>query len=206
MVYLANDSHGLCLHLTRADVRFPVEWRAPEGFRPNDPSTWPQVLGRLEFVDGRIQYLPPCGEVQQDVATDATITLGLWARDHPEFVVGSNEAGMIIGDEVRAADVGVWRRSPGAERTGFRRTAPILAIEVAGQDESEPMLREKAAWYLKVGVAVVWIVLPESREVLVIDRGSESRHPKGGVLPACPALPGLKVEVAAFFRQVDRVT
>jgi hypothetical protein len=105
MVHLANDSHGLCLHLTRADVRFPVEWRAPEGFRPDEPSTWPQVAGRLEFVDGRIQYIPPCGEVQQDVATDATITLGLWARDRPEFVVGSNEAGMIIGDEVRAADV-----------------------------------------------------------------------------------------------------
>ncbi len=204
MVHLANDSHGLCLHLTRGDVRFPLEWRAPEGFLPDDPSTWPQVIGRLEFVDGRIQYMPPCGEVQQDVATDATVLLGSWARDWPEFVVGSNEAGMIIGSAVRAADVGVWRRSPTAERNGFRRTAPILAVEVAGQDESEPLLREKAAWYLDAGVAVVWLVLPEGREVLVVERGSESRHEKGGVLPAVPALPGLRAEVAAFFLQIDR--
>jgi len=204
MVHLANDSHGLCLHLTRADMSFPVEWRAPLGFRPDDPSTWPHVVGRLEYVDGKIQYMPPCGEVQQDVAMDVAALLHRWVRGQPELVVGGNEAGMIVGETVRAADVGVWRRSRAGERPGFRRTPPVLAVEIAGEDEGEQTLREKAAWYLDVGVAVVWLVLPERREVLVIERDSESRHGKDDTLPSCPALPGLEVEVAAFFWQLDR--
>ncbi len=204
MAHLAHDSHGLCLHLSRAEVRFPIEWRAPEGFRPDDPSTWPHVERRLEYVDGKIQYTPPCGEVQQDIATDATHLLRTWSGDHPELVVGSNEAGMIVGDTVRAADVAVWRRSQTGERTGLRRGPPLLAVEIAGQDESERSLREKAAWYLDNGVAVVWLILPDSREVLVLERSSESRHAKGEVLPAHAALPGLEVEVAALFSQLDR--
>jgi Uma2 family endonuclease len=155
-----------CLHLPRGAVRFPIQLRVPGGFRVDEPSTWPDLAGRLEFVAGRILYMPPCGDVQQPVCTDVTTELGNWVRAHPEFVVGSNEAGMLLGGEVRAADVAVWRRSDVDPPTGkLRRVAPVLAVEVAGEDEGEDDLREKARWYLGHGVAVVWIVLPEHREL-----------------------------------------
>jgi Uma2 family endonuclease len=193
-----------CLHLPRGAVRFPIQLRIPDGFRLDDLSTWPDLAGRLEFVAGRIQYMPPCGDIQQPVCTDVTTELGNWVRAHPEFVVGSNEAGMLLGGEVRSADAGVWRRSDTDPPTGkLRRVAPVLAVEVAGEDEDEDDLLEKARWYLDHGVVVVWIVLPEPREVVVVTQSSTTRHGRGERVAAHAALPDLAPRADALFAQLD---
>ncbi len=88
-------------------VRFPVELRPPPGFRPEDPSTWPRVPGRLEYVDGRLVFMTPSGDIQQDVTGSVAGLLDRWLDDHPEFTFGTNEAGMILDGEVRAADAAV---------------------------------------------------------------------------------------------------
>jgi Uma2 family endonuclease len=80
----------------------------------------------------------------------------------------------------------------------------MLAVEVAGADEGEEELREKARWYLDHGVRVVWLVLPETREVLVLETPGESRHGRGLALPAHADLPGLVVRVDDLFAQLDR--
>jgi Uma2 family endonuclease len=198
-----GDPHRRCLHLPDDAVRYPVEWRPTPEFRADDLDSWPQLEGRLEYVEGRIRYMPPCGGEQQEVASDVTVVLHAWVRDHPELVVGSNEAGMILGGEVRAADAAVWRRT-GETPAGLRRTAPILAVEVAGRDEGEEELRDKARWYLDAGVEVVWIVLPPTRELIVLAAGVEHRVTRGQRAPAHPALPGLEPEVSALFWQIDR--
>jgi hypothetical protein len=79
----------------------------------------------------------------------------------------------------------------------------VLAAEVAGEDEGEPELRNKSRWYFDRGVAVVWIVLPESRDVLVMTQRSESRHARGDRLPTHGSLPGLAPRVDALFAQLD---
>src|SRR5256712_7737272 len=82
-------------------VRFPVELTPPEGFDPSRLETWPRVEGRLEWVAGRLLYMPPCGARQQDTVADVVITLGNWARSQPGFEVGTNEAGMLLREDVR---------------------------------------------------------------------------------------------------------
>ena len=186
-----------------ASTRFPIELDIPAGFDPAELVTWPQVLGRLEYVAGRLLFLPPCGLMQQGTAVDATYVLRRWSEDHPEFFVGGLEAGMLLGGDVRGADAAVWRRDElGALTTGFARLAPILAVEVEGQEEREPRLRDKARWYFDHGVQVVWIVLSSSREVIVLRAEAESRHVVGDRLPAHASLPGLEPEVERFFRQL----
>jgi Uma2 family endonuclease len=158
----------------------------------------------LEYVGGRLLYMPPCGDVQQDVAADVVFTLKMWTRAHPDFVVGGNEAGMTLGGETRGADAAIWRRSDlGPHTGGYRRVPPVLAVEVAGQDEGEPELSAKAHWYLDRGGAVVWIVLPAPREVLVVTRSAETRHVMGELLPVEPALPELRPEVREFFSELE---
>lgn len=182
---------------------FPIELHPPPDFHPERPSTWPRVHGRLEFYRGRLYYMPPCGDLQQDVCVSVIGALERWVRRHPQFVVGGNEAGMLLGRDVRAADVAVWRRDRlGPYRGGYRRVPPILAVEVAGQDEGEVELREKTAWYLARGVRLVWIVLPEARQVLVLWSGGERRLAAGQRLPARRELPGLCPPVSAFFGQL----
>ena len=143
--------------------------------------------------------------MQQDAVTDVVITLGGWVRAQPAFVLGTNEAGMRLRGATRAADAAIWRRAGlGSYRGGLRRVAPVLAVEVAGDDELEQALREKADWYLGAGVQVVWIVLPELREVLVVTSAGERRWQLGETLPPHTALADLTPQVADFFVQITR--
>jgi len=188
-----------------ATVKFPVELMPPPGFDPPRLETWPRVEGRLEWVEGRLFYMPPCGDRQQDTVADVVITLGNWVRSHPEFVVGTNEAGMFLGEDGRGADAAIWRRADvGPYQGGFRRVPPLLAVEVAGRYERERQLREKARWYLEAGVPVVWIVLPKKREVLIVTAAGDTRHRRGERLPGDPRLPGLAPMVDELFVQVSR--
>jgi len=188
-----------------ATVKFPVELMPPPGFDPPRLETWPRVEGRLEWVEGRLFYMPPCGDRQQDTVADVVITLGNWVRSHPEFVVGTNEAGMFLGEDGRGADAAIWRRADvGPYQGGFRRVQPLLAVEVAGRYERERQLREKARWYLEAGVPVVWIVLPKKREVLIVTAAGDTRHRRGERLPGDPRLPGLAPMVDELFVQVSR--
>ena len=191
-------------HLGLVGARFPVELRT-HGFDPEQPSTWPDVPGRLEYFGGRLLYMPPCADTQQDVAMDVAFVLRSWSEQHAEFVVGGNEAGMKLGNDIRAADVAVWRASDVHPRRGRVRTGPpVLAVEVSGEDEDEATLRIKARWYIDHGVSVVWLVFPDSREVLVLTESTETRHGLGDRLPEHEDLLGLAPAVDRFFVQLGR--
>ena len=51
-------------------VRYPVELVPPDGFDPARVETWPRIDGRLEWVEGRLLFMPPCGERQALTVTD----------------------------------------------------------------------------------------------------------------------------------------
>ncbi len=184
-------------------VRFPVELTPPDGFDPARPETWPAVEGRLEWVEGRLLYMPPCGERQQYTTADLVTVLGLWVRGHPDFLVGTNEAGMLLGNDARGAEGAIWRRADiGRIDDGFARVPPVLAAEVAGRDEGHTKLREKARWYLARGVTVVWLLFPREREVIVATRAGERTYRRGERLAADPSLPDLAASVDELFAQI----
>lgn len=183
----------------RGSVTFPVVLRPPKGFNASRPSTWPSVEGRLEFSKGNLLYMPPCGEERSSIAAAVTWVLMDWARRTPGFDVGGNEAGLILDGDVRGLDGGVWK-STGKRRTNrFRRTAPVLAVEVQGEDETLESLREKAAWYLEHGTSTVWLVLPALAVVLVVTPAGEKRVRGGERLPQPAGLRGLTPLVADIF-------
>jgi len=130
-----------------------------------------------------------------------------WLRQHPEFVGGTNEAGLLLDGDVRAPDVAVFR-APDVDQSspGYARAAPVLAVEVTGEREDETALREKARWYLAKGSEVVWLVLAESAEVVVLTSAGERRCALDDVLPEHPALPGLAPKVRELFRPTGDAT
>jgi Uma2 family endonuclease len=184
-------------------ARFPVELTPPPGFEPARLETWPRIDGRLEWVGGRLLYMPPCGDRQMCTVADLVTALGLWRRTHPEFILGTNEAAIRLGDDVRGADAAIWRRDALGEATGgIAQAVPLLVAEASGRYDQEPALRAKAGRYLAAGAAVVWIVLVESREVVVVTPDGETRHPASDRIPGHPDLPDLDVAVADLFRQL----
>ena len=187
-------------------AKFPVALTPPEHFDPRRLETWPKVAGRLEFAEGKLLYMPPCGDLQQDTTVDVVIALASRVRARSEYVLGANEAGMHLRGATRAADVAIWRRADlGAYTGGLRRVPPGLAVEVGGSSDadSEALLRAKAAWFLSAGVAVVWLVLPEQRKVVVITAEGEAVREGDERLPSSPDLPELAPVAAEFFRQID---
>ncbi len=181
---------------------FPVEVDPPFGFDPEDLNTWPPN-GRYEYVDGRLLYMPPCGDDQGDCAFATVGFLWSWMQSHPDFVGRTNEIGVSWPDGKRGIDVAVWRRNDlGPNTGGFVRVPPLLAVEIAGELDRESYLVDKAHWYLARSVAIVWLVLPETREVVVLADDAERRYGIGETLAAHPALPGLAPTVADFFRQL----
>ena len=188
-------------------VRFPVELTPPDGFDPTRLETWPRVEGALEWVEGRLLYMPPCGAMQGLTVSDLVGAVVNWARSHPEFAVGTNEAGIRLGEDTRGADAAIWRRvDMNVRDPGLARGTPILAAEVAGRYEGRAALREKARWYLERGVGIVWLLFPKEREVIVMTGERETRHRVGERLPGDSRLPHLEPPVDELFRQVSTET
>jgi Uma2 family endonuclease len=186
-------------------ITLPLELPLPDGFAPDDLATWPLVEGCLEYVDGRLLYMPPSGDEQQDTVADVATELGLWTRAHPEFLASTNEAGILFGRDVRAVDAALFRRSDvGPSTGGLRRVPPVLAVEVAGKDEPLQLLLDKARRYLTYGVEVVWILVPRTRGGIVLSGLTSTELGTGGRLPAHPLLPGLEPLVDDLFRQLGR--
>jgi hypothetical protein len=125
-------------------------------------------------------------------------------RPHADFVLGTNEAGMRLAGATRASDAAIWRRSDFGFGTGLARKPPLLAVEVAGEDDPESQLLEKSGWYLAVGVPVVWIALPETREVVVVTAAQTQRLAGDDPLPAHPDLPGPRMLASDCFVQASR--
>jgi len=197
---LTFDFEDAMTVVPRRAVTFPLRFAAPAEFVVDDPRTWPEVEGRLEYVNGRLEFMPPCGRFQQRVTVDVTTELNLWCRSTPGYIVGGNEAGMKLGDDVRGADAAIWRATGEAADHTFERTAPLLAVEVMGRDDTLAILEEKAAWYLAHGVETVWIVDPEKRQAYVVAHsGKTTAHER---MPEPSSLPGLVPLVASFFRQL----
>jgi Uma2 family endonuclease len=185
-------------------LRLPLRLPKPPGFDPGDLQTWPRVEGSAEYVDGELIYMPPSGDLQHDTCADVVGVLMEWRRRQPGFRVGTNEAGMMLGGDVRAADAAVWRADLLGEEEGRLRTvAPLLAVEVAGRYDDEEALRAKAAWYLEHGVIVVWLVFPRTRTVLVSTAAGELSLAPGDRISADPNLPGLEPQLADLFSQID---
>lgn len=190
--------------MPRSAVTLPLPLRPPEGFDPERPETWPRVEGQLEYVEGRLLFLPPSGDEQQDTCVDVVTVLNVWRRAHPAFRVGGNEAGMRLGDDSRGADAAVWRAADlGDYHGGYRRVPPVLAVEVAGKWDTEEQLRAKAEWYLAKGVEVVWLVFPRLRRVVVLKPGDEATVEAGDRLPGHPSLPDLAPMAGELFEQLD---
>lgn len=186
-----------------AAARFPVELTPPAGFDPARLETWPRVEGSLEWVAGKLLWMPPCGDRQHETVADVVVELGLWARFHPEFVVGTNEAGVPLGEDTRGADAAVWRRADlGRPTGGVVVVPPLLAVEVAGRYEAAPALRDKASLVSRRRRR--GRLDPVPRRARGARRHAGWHHaPRPRRAPASHgALPGLALAVDDLFRQV----
>jgi Uma2 family endonuclease len=78
--------------------------------------------------------------------------------------------------------------------------APALAVEVVSPTDLPQELAHKVEQYLAAGARVVWVVYPNTREVVVFRQGGvASVLGPDDILEAPDLLPGFAVKLALLF-------
>ncbi len=84
----------------------------------------------------------------------------------------------------------------------FPEMAPDLAIEIVSSDDNFNKVLGKVDAYLEQGVHIVWLIIPETREVLVCT--AHNKHSVREKLAAPELLPGFELVVDEIFADLPR--
>jgi Uma2 family endonuclease len=163
-----------------------------------------------EIIRGQLRERPMTRRNRRHSRT--TIRLGrfldLWLDKQPEpkgEILGGDAAFRLqknpeitVGIDVAYISHALSAQSPDA--TFLIEGAPVLAAEILSPTDEHKDIVEKIELYLETGVAVVWIVDPDLRNVTVFRPGQqEVLFAAAQELIGDPELPGFRVKVAHLF-------
>ncbi len=114
------------------------------------------------------------------ITLKAAFPLQAFLRNHSVGELFGNDTGFILSrnpDTVRGPDLAFVRRERLANlpREGFFPGPPDVAIEVVSPNDLAQEVERKVYEYLAAGAAMVWVLFPETRHVMVYRPGGEAR-------------------------------
>jgi Uma2 family endonuclease len=188
---------------------------APFPMAPDDLLNLQADDWRYELVDGRLVRMGPTGLQHLNVTRRLYRALDRCAEDRHAGLVTLPDAGFRFGvssgpDTVLSPDIALIgaekvRQLPAPDSPEYERflaVIPDLVIEVAAPDQYRPEMIKKAQLYLELGVPLVWIIWPKSKQVDVWSPGSDvpmSTLDAGDMLDGLNILPGFTYPVADLF-------
>lgn len=159
-----------------------------------------------ELVAGEAIELAPGSVEHGRVAGEALFVLKAFLRQNPQIgQVLANDTGFLLSrdpDTVRGPDIAFVRRERLANipRRGFFPGAPDLAIEVVSPNDLAQEVERKVQEYLAAGAAMVWVLYPETRHVMVYRSSGEARVlSMKDALEGADVLPGFTCKVEELF-------
>jgi Uma2 family endonuclease len=162
---------------------------------------------RTELVRGQVVREPQPGYEHGRVQLRVGEILARFLREHAPDFTCAGPFGVLTEEEpdtVRGPDLAVVRRSR-IERlhpSGFLPGAPDLAIEVVSPSNTAADVQEKVAEYLASGAALVWVIYPKTRTVVVHDSRRHARFlPEEELLDGGSLFPALRIPVKELFEE-----
>ena len=124
-------------------------------------------------------------------------------------VTGPDGFVRILGSLVRGPDVAFisWDRLPNRQMpdASIPECVPDLAVEVLSLGNTLAEMSRKRREYFHAGVRLVWMIDPRERTVAVYTSITDySIIDDSGILSGQDVLPGLKIELAELFAELDR--
>jgi Uma2 family endonuclease len=157
---------------------------------------------RSELINGEVVERMPPGAQHGVIAALIAFLLQTWNRQGARGYVGV-ESGFILSrdpDTVRGPDVFYVSRDRipvGGISGGFWQQAPELAVEVVSPNEAASEVRAKVRDFLASGTSLVWVVYPDSREVIAhTPDGLARTYGPDATLEFPDLLPGFSCTVA----------
>ncbi len=166
----------------------------------------PENRNRFFELDcGEVVEMPPPGKRHGFVCGNVAGILRNFAIHRRKGYVCTNDAGVIVErdpDTVRGPDVTFYEDAQTIEDMDQQYAArpPLLAVEVLSPDDRVNRTLRRITQMLHAGVAVVWLVDPEGRNVSVYRPGQDPLLVvEGQEVSGDPVLPDFRCPVADFF-------
>jgi Uma2 family endonuclease len=129
---------------------------------------------QLELDEGRLVVMPPAGDLHGTLCFEDRCDISESTHRKRSGVgrVACNDPGLLLGrdpDTVRAPDLAYYRENVRLEEIspGLAKRLPDLVVEVLSPSDRLGMVMRKVQQYLRAGIAMVWVVDGESRNVTV---------------------------------------
>ncbi len=159
-----------------------------------------------ELYNGRVVFKMPNlahGIIQNTIGRK----IGNYLEAHPLGTVSGDTNFRLWPERTtssRAPDVSfILRERLPQDLYHYPAMAPDLAVEILSPGDGFEQVMTKVDEYLSQGVKVVWIVIPQTREVLVCTH--QSKHVVRDKLTAPELLPGFELPVADIFVGLEKV-
>lgn len=159
----------------------------------------------LELIEGRIVEKMPTQEHGAIVIALGYYLYG-YIKQHGGGIVATEVRHQLPDDpnNSRLPDVSFSQQTDPPIEKGSVPRMPDLAVEVKSPDDSYTEMREKAAYYLKHGSKLVWLIYPEKQEIEVCTLGEDGSvtyhlHSSEETLSGGEVLPGFEVAIKAIF-------
>jgi Uma2 family endonuclease len=161
---------------------------------------------RYELVQGELKTMSPGGSRHGRISVRIGGLLDQFVRAKKLGAVFGAETGFILRrnpDTVRAPDaafVAAARIPAQGLPPGYWPGAPDLAVEVVSPDDTAAEVKAKISEYFEAGARLVWIVYPETREVVVFRSARASLGLSAqDMLEGVDVVPGFTCAVAELF-------
>lgn len=146
---------------------------------------------RFDFMDGELVEVSP-KPLHGWIQASLTIELGLYLRQNPIGYVHTEVMHVLQGEKF-IPDVAITRQL--AHDDAYFTEPPLLAVEVRSDTQSRAAQRRKAARYLSLGTAMVWLVMPDESIEVYLPGKEPIVYAMDGVLDGGQTLPGLQIVV-----------
>jgi Uma2 family endonuclease len=163
---------------------------------------------RLELVKGVPTEMAPTSTPHMIVSAWLTYLLTSYVEEHNLGVITASEGGFVLSTDpstVRAPDVGfiAQARLTGPTPKGFFPGPPDLAVEVVSPNDSATSIHDKVLDYLHAGTRLVWVVYPESQNVVAYTSADKALiFDADGILDGGEVLPGFALPVRDIFKKL----
>ena len=161
---------------------------------------------RGELIRGVFHEIMSSGLEHGEIAAKLTILLGIFIMPRRLGRLAASDVGVWLErdpDTVREPDIAYFSaaRLPLDVRiTGYAEVPPDLVVEIVSPSDTRRAVRDKARMWLSYGVALVWVVQPDTRTVEVYEAGrAVVTHTEQDTLDGAAVLPGFTCPISDLF-------
>jgi Uma2 family endonuclease len=158
-------------------------------------------------AEGEVVFMSPSGGATGARNLIVAGALLQWAKQNGQGVAFDSSAGFVLPNQsVRAPDASWVRRSQLAGLTArqkerFLPLCPDFIVEIASPSDRVSDLQAKMAEYIANGAQLGWLILPESRGVIVYGPGREAETLSDiDAISGDPELPGFTLDLTAVWQ------